>query len=114
VCPHGYWNTCRFFWDMPEDVREALGGGAKDVWLTVVKGDANYRRFTGDSVDWAADAPLDDVVPFFPSPFVLLRTMKSDSVVGLAPGVAEEVGAVDPLWRVNGKRGVIQLGGLAA
>jgi len=34
--------------------------------------------------------------------------MKSDVIVGLPPGKAEELTQVDREWRVNGKRGVIQ------
>jgi hypothetical protein len=34
--------------------------------------------------------------------------MKSDPVVGLSPGQAEALDNEDPLWRVNGKRGIVQ------
>jgi damage-control phosphatase, subfamily III len=48
------------------------------------------------------------VVADFPAPLVALRTLKAEVVVGLPPGVAERERAADPLWLVNGRRGVIQ------
>jgi hypothetical protein len=39
---------------------------------------------------------------------VCLRTMKSDPVLGLAPGLAEKLDGVDPEWRIDGRRGVLQ------
>jgi hypothetical protein len=62
----------------------------------------------GDAV-WAADARFADVTAYFPAP---LRTLKSDPIVGLAPGRAAALDREDATWRVNGKRGVASFGGV--
>lgn len=98
-----FWNSPRFFWELPDTLRSELA----QAQLVVIKGDANYRRLLDDS-RWPTATPLADIVTFFPAPFVCLRTMKSDPVVGLAKGQAEALNAEDPQWRVNGKRGMIQ------
>lgn len=45
---------------------------------------------------------------YFPAKLVCLRTLKSDPIVGLTADQVEKLEAEDALWRVNGKRGVIQ------
>ena len=42
-----------------------------------------------------------------PSPYVVLRTLKSELIVGLPQGKAEEIARQDPDWLINGERGVI-------
>jgi uncharacterized protein with ATP-grasp and redox domains len=98
-----FWNSDLFFWDMPDQLKEKLAKAE----LVVIKGDANYRRLLGDS-RWPTTLPLAELIRYFPAPFVALRTMKSDPVVGLSPGQAEALDNEDPLWRVNGKRGIVQ------
>jgi hypothetical protein len=98
-----FWNSSRFFWEIPPHLQAELA----QTRLVILKGDANYRRLLGDS-RWPAAVPLADAVPYFPAPFVCLRTMKSDPIVGLRPGQAEELDREDAAWRVNGKRGLIQ------
>jgi uncharacterized protein with ATP-grasp and redox domains len=104
VKPHLFWNSSLFFWQMPDPLRTRLA----QARLVIIKGDANYRRLVGDS-RWPTTVPVARAIPYFPAPFVTLRTMKSDPVVGLRPGQADGLNAVDPEWRVNGKRGLIQL-----
>ncbi len=99
-----FWNSSRFFWEIPPPLRTDLAR----AHLVFIKGDANYRRLLGDSCCWPPTVPLADAVPYFPAPFVALRTMKSDPVVGLKPGQAEALDQADSEWRVNGKRGMIQ------
>jgi uncharacterized protein with ATP-grasp and redox domains len=98
-----FWNSHHFFWKIPPTLQTQLG----QAHLVIIKGDANYRRLLSDS-RWPADIPLRHIAPWFPAPFVTLRTMKSDPVVGLKPGQAEALDQIDPKWRVNGKRGLIQ------
>jgi uncharacterized protein with ATP-grasp and redox domains len=98
-----FWNSSRFFWEMPQPLLSRLAHAR----LVIVKGDANYRRLLGDS-RWPTTVPVQDAIPYFPAPFVALRTMKSDPIVGLKAGVAETLDEVDSEWRVNGKRGIIQ------
>ncbi|MCB0167109.1 MAG: protein-glutamate O-methyltransferase family protein [Anaerolineae bacterium] len=100
---HIFWNSSRFFWEIPPTLTASLA----QAQLVIFKGDANYRRLVGDS-RWPAAVPFADAVPYFPAPLLTLRTMKSDPIVGLQPGQAEALDRVDAEWRVNGKRGVIQ------
>lgn len=98
-----FWNSSRFFWEMPAPLYTRLA----QARLIIIKGDANYRRLLGDS-RWPATVPVPDAIPYFPAPFVCLRTMKSDPIVGLTKGLAERLNNIDAEWRVNGKRGIIQ------
>jgi Damage-control phosphatase ARMT1-like domain len=100
---HWLYASSLFFFQLPDDLRGRLA--AMD--LVCVKGDANYRRLVGD-VHWTPDTPFAQVTGYFPAPVAALRTFKSEVVVGLRPGQAEDLGAEDPEWRVNGQRGVIQ------
>jgi len=51
------------------------------------------------------------VTGYFPAPLLALRTLKSDPIAGLRAGLAAELDARDPHWRVNGQRGIACLGG---
>jgi uncharacterized protein with ATP-grasp and redox domains len=106
LLPHPFWNGSASLWELPADLGRTLAGAG----LVVLKGDANYRRAVGDAV-WPADASFRDVTAYFPAPLLALRTLKSDPIVGLTPGRADELTRLDPTWRVNGKRGVASLGG---
>lgn len=101
--PDFYWNSSRFLWEMPAHLRATFEGST----LAIFKGDANYRRVVGDAL-WPADTPLRHVIGDFPAPVMLLRTMKSDPVVGLPTGMAEKLDTIDEKWRYNGRRGVAQ------
>lgn len=103
VHPDSYWNSWRFFWDMPARVERAL----RSATLCIIKGDANYRRLLGDAI-WPADHPLAPIVSYFPAPLVALRTLKSDPIVGLPRGLAEQLEKQDAKWRVDGRRGIVQ------
>ncbi len=101
---HWFWPTCLFFYEMPADLQSEL---AHSDWV-ISKGDANYRRWLGDA-HWPPIAPFASVLDYFPRPLAALRTMKSELIVGLAPGQAERLFKEDPEWQVNGKRGVVQI-----
>ncbi len=100
---HPYWTSPRAGWEMPADLRADLARAA----LVVGKGDANYRRFLGDR-RWPPTTPFADIAAYAPAPLVLLRTLKSEIVAGLAPGQAEAAARRDPAWLTNGRWGVIQ------
>ncbi len=106
LMPNLFWNSSHFLWDAPAH----LLNGFKGARLVIVKGDANYRRIVGDAL-WPADTPFADVMAYFPAPLLALRTLKSDPIVGLPSGMAQQLDTVDKNWRVNGRRGVIQFKG---
>jgi uncharacterized protein with ATP-grasp and redox domains len=103
LAPHLYWNSPHYLWDMPLTLTPMFAGAT----LVILKGDANYRRAIGDAL-WQPETPFAQVVSYFNAPLLALRTMKSDPVVGLPMGAAEELEALDMGWRTNGKRGVAQ------
>ena len=102
--PHPYWNSGRFLRDLPADLRRLFNRSR----LVIVKGDANYRRVVGDAI-WPAHTPFADVLSYLDAPVLCLRTLKSDPVIGLPTAeTAAQLDQIDPQWRVNGRRGVIQ------
>ncbi len=103
VEPDIYWNSARFLWQMPPRFESFFSHAA----LVIFKGDANYRRIVGDAL-WPPETSFAEVTASFPAPILALRTLKSDTIVGLPPGVAETLNGADAEWRVNGKRGIAQ------
>ena len=103
LAPDPFWSGPRFLWEAPAHVTDAFKGAT----AVVLKGDANYRRLIGDA-PWPPSTPLATAAAYMPAPVICLRTMKSDAVVGLAPGVAEALDAKEPRWRIDGQRAVLQ------
>ncbi|MBI5670993.1 MAG: protein-glutamate O-methyltransferase family protein [Chloroflexi bacterium] len=103
LAPDGYWNSAYVLRDMPRRLTETFRGAR----LVLIKGDANYRRLAGDAI-WPLETPFADMVSYFPAPVAALRTLKSDTLTGLPPGLAAQLDAADPDWRANGRRGVVQ------
>jgi len=99
-----FWTTNRMFRQMPIHLRQELASAG----LVLVKGDVNYRRLLDDR-RWPHTTRMEDVCAYFPAPFVALRTLKGEIMVGLKVGQTESLQAEDPSWMINGKRGVIQL-----
>lgn len=97
------WNRPSFLWALPPEALEAFAGAS----LVITKGDLNYRRLCGDAL-WEPTTPFAEVTRGFPYPLLALRTLKSEPIVGLAPGQAQALDAQDMRWRLNGRRGVIQ------
>jgi hypothetical protein len=101
---HPFWTRCLFYTQLPQDLRDTLA----QADLLILKGDLNYRRLLEDR-HWPPTTDLATVTPFMPAPFVTLRTLKSEVMVGLSPGRAEALAAEDPNWLIDGERGVIHL-----
>jgi hypothetical protein len=100
---HWFYATSLFYFQLPEDLRAELA--AMD--LVILKGDVNYRRLLGDA-HWPSIASFESATAYFPVPFVALRTLKGELMLGLRAGEAERLQEQDPDWMVNGRRGVIQ------
>jgi hypothetical protein len=99
-----FWTSWQMFRQMPVHLQQELAS----VGLVLVKGDVNYRRLLDDR-HWPPTTRMEDVCGYFPAPFVALRTLKGEIMVGLQPGQSQNLQAEDPTWLINGKRGVIQL-----
>ncbi len=100
---HFFWNGPLHFTGMPGGIRRSLA----ESDIVLVKGDANYRRLLHDRM-WKTDEVMEEAASSFPAPFAVLRTMKSEIVVDLPPGRAQELSRADPDWMTNGKRGIIR------
>lgn len=103
-CTHPFWATSLFFRDFSADLR----GDLSRADLIVLKGDVNYRRLVKDR-HWPHTTRLEDVTGHMPAPFVTLRTLKAELMLGLAEGQAEQLARDDPNWLINGERGLIHL-----
>jgi uncharacterized protein with ATP-grasp and redox domains len=99
-----------FFWNLDTPLREVpprLEQTFEEAALVVSKGDANYRRITNDAL-WPPEATLSDAVGPFPAPVLALRTLKSDTLVGVDPDTRAQLGRKDEAWRTSGTYGVAQ------
>jgi uncharacterized protein with ATP-grasp and redox domains len=101
---HPFWTSCLMFRQMPPSLRTELERSN----LVILKGDVNYRRLLDDR-HWPHTTRLEEVADYFPAPFLVLRTLKGEIMIGLKPGQAEALAAEDPTWLINGKRGIVQL-----
>lgn len=106
IAAHAFWNGPASLWALPEPLRHEFEAAR----LVLLKGDAHYRRAVGDAL-WPPETPFAAVTRYFPAPLLALRTLKSDTIVGLQPGTAARLDAEDARWRVNGRRAVASLGG---
>lgn len=98
-----FWTSPLAGWEMPAALHQEFAQSS----LTIVKGDANYRRLLGDR-HWAFDTPFADIVAYFPSPVVALRTLKSEVASGLASDRLASLDREDRHWLTNGNWGIIQ------
>ncbi|MEM6646463.1 MAG: ARMT1-like domain-containing protein, partial [Bacteroidota bacterium] len=77
--------------------------------LVILKGDANYRRTTHDAL-WPEDTTLSHILRDFQAPLLALRTLKSDTLVGVDVGTQARLTAEHggEGWRTNGTYGIAQ------
>jgi uncharacterized protein with ATP-grasp and redox domains len=98
-----FWTSPLDGWRMSEKLKEELS----QAGLVISKGDANYRRLLGDR-HWPYTTRFNEVVSYYPSDILALRTLKSELVVGLRNGQEESVAVKDPDWMLNGRWGMVQ------
>lgn len=98
-----FWTSPLFFWEMPDSLRQDLSQSD----LVFIKGDANYRRLVGDC-HWSKNSYFNDIVCYFPSAFTVLRTLKSEVIVGLTQSQENDLNNQDSQWLTNGSWGLIQ------
>ena len=103
VLPHLFWNSPFFLDAAPSALLEVLKKGR----ITIFKGDMNYRRCVHDRL-YPPDYPFKDATSYFDHPMLMVRTLKSDVITGLTGEKARELDRVEPAWRNNGRRGIIQ------
>jgi hypothetical protein len=103
IVPDRFWNTDGRMGALPPRLHKAF----EDAALVVAKGDANYRRATNDAI-WPPEASWADAVAAVPAPFLALRTVKSDTLVGVDPATVQRLDATQADWRTTGTYGVAQ------
>jgi hypothetical protein len=67
-------------WTQPYPFRRLPDGPYRQIArhdFIVLKGDANYRRLLDDS-HWPPTTPFEEIVGYFPAPFLALRTCKAE------------------------------------
>ena len=93
----------RFAMDESIESLSDMIDAAQQADLVVIKGDANYRRILEDR-KWDCSLRMEDLADYFPAPFAVLRTMKSEIVVDIPRKEARRLAARDPEWLINGRR----------
>jgi uncharacterized protein with ATP-grasp and redox domains len=102
-----YWVSPLDLWQPPQTLRNELSQSD----LVIFKGDANYRRLLGDR-HWSFTSRFEEIVCYFPSALLALRTLKSEVVAGLQHDQVELLNQTDPNWLTNGEWGVMQFADL--
>lgn len=103
IVPDRFWNTDGRMGELPARLYSAF----READLVIAKGDANYRRATNDAL-WPAEASWADAVAAVPAPFLALRTVKSDTLVGVDPDTVRHLDQNEGAWRTKGTYGVAQ------
>lgn len=101
--PDFFWHSSRFYDELPSHIRMAFSHAR----IIISKGDANYRRALKDTI-FDVEEAFANIVSEIPAPFLALRTLKSDPIVGITRAKAQSLTTLDKNWRTNGKRGLIQ------
>jgi uncharacterized protein with ATP-grasp and redox domains len=99
-----FWTSSLMFRHLPPSLRAHLARSD----LVILKGDVNYRRLLDDR-HWPHTMRVEKIAAYFPAPFLMLRTLKGEIMVGLEARQVETLAAEDPTWLINGKRGIVQL-----
>lgn len=98
-----FWASPYHFCQMPRSLFKEIS----NLDLVISKGDVNYRRLLSDR-HWPYTTPITEIVHYFPTSLLILRTLKGEIMVSLKEGQADKIEAEDPDWLVNGERGIIQ------
>lgn len=104
--PNIFWNMPFPFKEMPNTLLDDLNGDT--VGLIIVKGDLNYRRLVEDR-KWNVSKKINSRVNYFEKPILILRSLKSNTLLGVDRKKAKEYDLKQPNWKIVGDYGIIQL-----
>ena len=104
VRDHYFWNGPCHFSSLPKELEEEF---AKSD-LVIFKGDANYRRLLEDR-KWPFLTSLETILSWFPTSLAVLRTLKSEILLGIPEERAVRMFEKEPSWLINGKWGIVQV-----
>ncbi|HEX9060552.1 MAG TPA: damage-control phosphatase ARMT1 family protein [Clostridia bacterium] len=100
------------FWTLPcsfINFDEAMKKHFENSDLTIIKGDLNYRRIVEDR-KWDHTIDFNSITKYFPSNLLVIRTLKSEVVVGLDIETVKRLNAKEKNWLTSGDYGILQLG----
>jgi hypothetical protein len=98
-----FFATSRMYRELPDGLKKQI----KTHKITILKGDVNFRRLVGDR-HWDPTTPINKAGGYFPSPFLSLRTLKSELILGITKERFQSLqNQSEKDWLINGKRGVI-------
>ena len=104
IRPDFFWTTPGRLWELPPRLQHPF----QNATLVVAKGDINYRRITHDAI-WPPGTPLASAIHAFPAPILALRTLKSDTLIGVDSATIEQLNRSAPQdWRTSGAYAVAQ------
>jgi uncharacterized protein with ATP-grasp and redox domains len=101
---HHFWNGPQHFPDMPEELRQDIARAD----ITLLKGDANFRRMTEDR-HWPLSTNLEKLTSWFPGTYAILRTLKSETATDIPEELSSRLTQTDPHWLTNGRWGFVRL-----
>ena len=99
-----FWTSCGSFLDLNGRLNDHFNNSD----LVIIKGDLNYRRLVEDRY-WEYTENIHEVVDYFPTSILIIRSLKSELMLGLSNDDVQQLFRKDPEWLTNGKYGVIQL-----
>ncbi|XP_065320068.1 damage-control phosphatase ARMT1-like [Gordionus sp. m RMFG-2023] len=102
------------YWTLPNDYDAMMELDPKlyeelsESLLIIFKGDLNFRKLVGD-LKWDPQTPFKHSLRrFTPAPLVTLRTVKSDTIVGLSPETIKISNLTYPKnWKFTGNYAII-------
>ena len=97
-----------FFWNMPNDFKNYNHIFMKLIGrsdLVIIKGDLNFRRLVEDK-SWQSDQKLGSLISYLKTPCLVLRTIKSSTIVDLDSEMIEKLQS-NVIEKTNGKYGTI-------
>lgn len=104
VRPNNFWTSFSLYWEINENGKyggEKIWQDFKQSKLVIFKGDLNHRKLLGD-LKWPRTTSfLDSIGPLAKNgiPLLSLRTIKGDTLSGLAEGTQERL---DEEWSAGG------------
>jgi len=105
ITPDVFWNMPFPFKEMPKELSDKLN--AENVGLIIIKGDLNYRRLVEDK-KWPITMNTARRVKYLKRPKLILRTLKSNTLLGVDRNTRDEFDKKRPNWKITGDFGMIQ------
>ena len=113
------WHSHHLFYEYKEDVKgqetekgKSMARFAKELFgnwnnneigIIIIKGDMNYRRLVGDK-NYDYFDKIEDKVEYIEQPLLILRSLKSNVIVGVEEFA---LNSVKPNWKTSGEYGII-------